>query len=165
MTPKAVVDAFFAAFARRDVDAMMELVSGDIVEDLPGVGVVTGADEDRAFLTALFASFPDLETEVTRVVADGDVVSVEWRRRGTFTGHPWQGLPASGKPFAFRGVTVVQVLGERIVRIDVYSDTAGFARDIGVLPPEGSAGERVALGLFRARVRARRAVRALVSRR
>jgi steroid delta-isomerase-like uncharacterized protein len=165
MTPKELVAAFFDGFAHRDVDAMMQLVSEDIVEHLPGGGVVTGAEEDRAFLTAMFASFPDLETEVTRVVADGELVSVEWRRRGTFTGRPWQGLPASGKPFAFRGVAVVRVVGDRIGRIDVYSDMAEFARDIGVLPAIGSGGERIAVALFRARVRARRAVRALVKRR
>jgi len=158
--PNDVVARFFEAFARRDVDTMMEVVSDDIVEDLAGVGVVTGADEDRAFLTALFESFPDLASEVTRVVGAGNLVAVEWRRRGTFTGRPWRGLPASDRPFDFRGVALVEVDGDRITRINVYSDTAEFGRDIGVLPPEGSAGERFALALFRIRVRARRVVRA-----
>jgi steroid delta-isomerase-like uncharacterized protein len=160
--PKDVVIDFFVAFARRDVEAIMQLVAEDIVEDLAGVGGVTGAAEDRDFLTALGDSFPDLVTEGTRVVAAEHLVAVEWKRRGTFTGRPWRGLPASGKPFEFRGVAVVEVSGERISRIDVYSDTAEFARDIGVLPAEGSAGERFALALLRTRLRVRRVLNALV---
>jgi steroid delta-isomerase-like uncharacterized protein len=152
---------FFDAFGRRDVDAMMSMVSEDITENLAGIGVINGIEEDRAFLTALFESFPDLETQVTRTVAAGNIVAVEWRRRGTFTGRPWQGLPASGRPFAFRGCALVEVDGDRVKRVDVYSDTAEFARDIGVLPPEGSIGERVALAAFRMRVRAHRVIRAL----
>jgi steroid delta-isomerase-like uncharacterized protein len=154
--PAELATRFFDAFARRDVDAMMSMVSEDITEDLAGIGVINGIEEDRAFLTALFESFPDLETEVTRTVAAGNVVAVEWRRRGTFTGRPWQGLPASGRPFAFRGCALVEVDGDRIKRVDVYSDSAEFARDIGVLPPEGSLGERFALAAFRLRVRAQR---------
>lgn len=157
--------AFFEAFAPRDVDALMQLVSADIVEAVQGVGVMTGAAEGRAFLTGLFASFPDLASEVVRVTAAGRVVAVERVGRGTFTGRPWRGLPASGKPFESRGAAFFEVDGGRASRITVYSDTARFARDIGVLPPEGSMGERFALAMFRIRVRARRMVRALVGRR
>ena len=159
--PEQLAARFFAAFGRRDVDAMMSLVSDDITEDLAGIAVINGIEEDRAFLTALFESFPDLETQVTRTVAAGNVVAVEWRRRGTFTGRPWQGLPASGRPFDMRGCALVEVDGDRIRRVDVYSDSAEFARDIGVLPPEGSVGERLAVAAFRMRVRMRRVIRAL----
>ena len=159
--PEELAARFFEAFGRRDVDAMMSMVSEDITEDLAGFGVINGIEQDRTFLTALFESFPDLETQVTRTVAAGNVVAVEWRRRGTFTGRPWQGLPASGRPFNFRGCALVEVDGNRIKRVDVYSDSAEFARDIGVLPPEGSFGERVALAAFRVRARLRRAIRAL----
>jgi hypothetical protein len=43
----------------------------------------------------------------------------------------------------------------------VYTDTGQFFRDIGVLPAEGSLAERLALAMFRARVRARRYQRSL----
>lgn len=160
-SPEVVVADFFEAMAHRDVEALMQMVSDDIVEDLPGVGVVTGVVEERAFLTALFASFPDLTTEVTRVTAAGRVVAVEWRRRATFTGRPWQGLPASGKSFESSGAAFVEVDGGLVTRVTVYTDSAQVGRGIGVLPPEGSAGERVAVAMFSMRVRAGRVVRAL----
>jgi len=154
VTPREIAADFFAALERRDLETLTSLVSDDIVEDVAGVGVITGRAAQRALLTAMFDSFPDLATEVTRIVGDGQVVAVEWRRRGTFSGLPWQGLPASGRPFAFRGVAIVEVDGDRVARVDVYADTAEFARDIGLLPARGSTGERLAAALFGARVRA-----------
>jgi steroid delta-isomerase-like uncharacterized protein len=152
MTPEQVVRDFYAAYGRRDVEAMMSLVSDDIVEDLSGIGLVTGAQDEREFLSGLLAAFPDLVTEVTRVIAVGDLVAVEWHRSGTFSGTPWRGLPASGKPFVLRGGAFLVVSDNKITRITGYYDTADFARQIGALPPEGSRAERIGMALFRARV-------------
>ena len=160
-SPEVVVADFFKAFARRDVEALMQMVSDDVVENLAGVGVITGIEEERAFLTGLFASFQDMKTEVMRVTAAGRVVAVEWRRRGTFTGSPWQGLPASGNSFDARGAAFFEVDDGYVTRVTVYSDSAQFARDLGVLPPVGSAAERLATAIYRIRVRARRWLRAV----
>jgi steroid delta-isomerase-like uncharacterized protein len=153
VTPEEVVRDFYAAYGRRDVDAMMSLVSEDVVEDLSGIGVVAGADQEREFLAGLIAAFPDLVTEVTRVVAYGDVVAVEWRRSGTFSGTSWRGLLPNGKPFVLRGGAFLEVRDNKIARINGYYDTADFARQIGMLPSEGSRGDRIGMALFRARVR------------
>jgi steroid delta-isomerase-like uncharacterized protein len=158
---RRVATEFFEAFGRRDVDALMQIVSEDIVEDLPGVGIVSGLEEERAFLTGLFGSFPDLTTEVTRITIDGRVAAIEWKRWGTFTGAPWQGLPASGRAFESSGATFVEVDDGRVTKVTVYSDSAQVARGIGVLPAEGSAGERLARALYGLQVRLGRAGRLL----
>jgi steroid delta-isomerase-like uncharacterized protein len=159
---ESVARDFFDAFDRKDVERVMSLVSDDIVEDVPGVGIIEGAEEERAFLNSLFSSFPDMATEMTRVTAAGNVVAIEWSRRGTFTGAPWQGLPASGRSFSTRGAAFLEVNGDRVTRVTIYSDSATLARDLGVLPAEGSGAERLALAMFRARVRTRRALGALL---
>jgi hypothetical protein len=51
--PLAIVDKFFAAFGRHDVDAIIRLCTDDVVEDLTGVGPVEGTDNERAFLGEL----------------------------------------------------------------------------------------------------------------
>jgi steroid delta-isomerase-like uncharacterized protein len=124
---EAVVADWFEAFGRRDVEALMELASEDIVEELPGVGVISGLVEERAFLTALFESFPDLETEVQRVTAGGRVVAVEWVRRGSFTGSPWQGLPPTGKSFEATGAAFMDVDDGRVTHVVAYSDSTQLA--------------------------------------
>jgi steroid delta-isomerase-like uncharacterized protein len=135
---EAVVSDWFDAFARRDVEALMQLASDDIVEVLPGVGVITGLVEERAFLSGLFASFPDLETEVKRVTASGSVVAVEWARRGAFTGSPWQGLPPTGKSFESSGAAFMEVGDGRVTHVIVYSDSAQLAAALTPAPDPAS---------------------------
>ncbi|WP_280236118.1 ester cyclase [Nocardia cyriacigeorgica] len=150
-TTRAVIDGFYAAYARRDVDTMMTYVSDAIVEDLSGVGLVTGRLAEERFLRSLFAAFPDLHTEVTRVVIDKNSACVEWQRHGTFTGADFHGTPATGRPFQFKGGAFIDVADGLITRINGYYDTAVFARAIGALPPEGSKSERFAMALLRLR--------------
>jgi steroid delta-isomerase-like uncharacterized protein len=111
------VDEFFAAFGRHDVDAIIRLCTDDVVEDVTGVGPVEGTDNERAFLGELFAAFPDLSVEVKRMLVSYDTVAVEWVRRGSFTGRPFLGLPASDKAFESRAVGVFELHGDRISRM------------------------------------------------
>ena len=53
---------------------------------LPGTPPLEGIDKELAFARGLFAAFPDLEIEVTRLMAIDQVVAAAWIRRGTFTG-------------------------------------------------------------------------------
>jgi steroid delta-isomerase-like uncharacterized protein len=123
---EAVVADWFEAFARRDIEALMQLASPGIVEELPGVGVISGEAEERAFLTGLFESFPDLDTQVKRVTAGGRVVAVEWERRGSFSGSPWQGLSPTGKSFESSGAAFMTVDQGRVTHVVVYSDAANL---------------------------------------
>jgi steroid delta-isomerase-like uncharacterized protein len=138
---RRIATEFFDAFGRRDADALMEMVSPDIVEDLPGVGVISGLEQERAFLTGLFASFPDLATEVTRITIDGRVAAIEWRRTGTFSGAPWQGLPATGRAFESVDAAFVEIDDGRVSKVTVYYESAQLAHALGVAPAEGSPGE------------------------
>jgi hypothetical protein len=68
--------------------------------------------------------------------------------RGTFSGGRFQGLDAVGKPITMRGCDVLEVEGGRIVRNTAYSDGLDFARQIGMLPPQGSGVEKALYGAF-----------------
>ena len=61
------------------------------------------------------AAIPDLQIQVTNRLAHGPQVIVEWTAAGTHTGN-FPGLPASGRPFSIRGVTVVVRQQGKIVR-------------------------------------------------
>ncbi|MDT5092688.1 MAG: hypothetical protein QOH60_2051, partial [Mycobacterium sp.] len=95
-TPEQVVAHFLAAFGRHDVEAIGRLCADDIVETLPGTPPLEGIANELAFISGLLAAFPDLEIEVTRLMAIDQVVAAAWTRRGTFTGADFQGLPANG---------------------------------------------------------------------
>jgi steroid delta-isomerase-like uncharacterized protein len=152
------VRSYFDALARHDTAAMAEHWREDGVSDLVPIGVMRGRDEVIAFFAGLFASTPDLEFTVTRVVAGERLAAVEWRLSGHFTGAPFQGLEPTGKPIELRGLDMVEVEEGQIVAITAYYDGAAYARQVGLLPPEGSGADRAIKSAFNAVTKFRRAV-------
>jgi steroid delta-isomerase-like uncharacterized protein len=130
--------------------------SPDGVEDIVPLGVFRGPDEVRRLFGELFAAIPDAEMQVTRVIADDRTAVVEWRMRGNFTGGPFQGVEPTGRSIELRGVDLVEVEDEAVVRNTAYYDGADFARQIGLLPPQDSGAERAMRGAFNTVTKLRR---------
>jgi steroid delta-isomerase-like uncharacterized protein len=152
------VRSYFEAIARHDIDAVASYWSPDGVEDIVPQGVYRGPEEISGMFRDLVASTPDLETKVSRVVADDRHAVVEWRMSGTFSGAPFMGLEPTGKPVELRGLDIFEVEDQKILRNTAYYDGASFARQIGMLPAQDSGAERAMKSAFNAVTRARRAV-------
>jgi steroid delta-isomerase-like uncharacterized protein len=147
-TPEQVARSYFDALAERDARKMASHWDAEGVDDLIAFGIFRGPDEIRGFFDELFAAIPDAETTVERIVADDRHAAVQWRMRGTFSGGSFQGLDPVGKPVTMRGCDVLEVEDGRIVRNTAYSDGLDFARQIGMLPAQGSGVEKALYGAF-----------------
>jgi ketosteroid isomerase-like protein len=130
MNEVAVVEAVYDAFARADLQRIMELFAPDCVvyqsPALPWGGTHEGHDGLVIFLLALsqtIASTPEHE----HLVADGDGhVSQVGRTRGT--------VKATGAAFDLFENHVWTVRDGRIARFEVYLDTAGMLAALGSAP-------------------------------
>ena len=80
--------------------------------------------------SAGFASMPDLDIAVTKRIARGDQLTVEWIATGTHQAD-YPGLPATGRSFSIPGVTVVVRRDGQIVRECLYYDMAEVQRQLG----------------------------------
>jgi steroid delta-isomerase-like uncharacterized protein len=67
------------------------------------------------------AAFPDLQLEVTHLVAAGAQVACAFRARGTQTG-PFYNLPATGAAISWSGAFFVTVAGGAVVELASYWD-------------------------------------------
>jgi len=152
------VRAYYEAMDKRDVNAMVALWAEDGVEDVVPIGVIRGREELRTFLSELFAAMPDARTTITRVIAGEQDCAVEWRLEGTFDGAPFMGLEPTGSRVELREVSVMEVKDGEIVGITAYFDGASYARQIRLLPPDGSGADRAMKGAFNAVTKVRRAV-------
>src|SRR4051794_9103283 len=152
------VRAYYEAMDNRDVDAMLALWADDGVEDIVPIGVVRGRDELRAFLSELFAAMPDARTTVTRLIAGEQDCAVEWRLEGTFDGAGFMGIEPTGTRIELREVSLVDVKDGEIVGITAYFDGASYARQIKLLPPDGSGVDRAMKGAFNTVTKVRRAM-------
>jgi steroid delta-isomerase-like uncharacterized protein len=148
----------FDALARRDAEGIGEHYSDDCVVDIVPIGVFRGRQAIVDFFREAFAAVPDLETTVSRVVSGETQAAVEWRMSGHFTGAPFQGIEATGKHVELRGLDLMEIEDGKTVTHTAYYDGASFARQVGMLPPEGSGVDRMMKSTFNAITNVRKTI-------
>jgi steroid delta-isomerase-like uncharacterized protein len=148
----------FDQLARRDAEGIGRHYREDCVVEIVPIGVFRGRQAIVDFFREAFAAVPDLETTVTRVVAGETQAAVEWRMSGNFTGGPFQGIDPTGKRVELRGIDLLEIEDSQTVSNTAYYDGAAFARQVGMLPPEGSGAERTMKSAFNAVTKVRKAV-------
>jgi steroid delta-isomerase-like uncharacterized protein len=84
----------------------------------------------QAFMTAA----PDCvwKREGALIVGEG-AVAFEWTFSGTNTGDWGDGTKATGKPFSFKGATILRVRDGKIAFQGDYYDALGFYKQIGLM--------------------------------
>ncbi len=152
------VRSYFEAMDNRDAAGMASHWREDGVEDVVPVGVKRGREELREFFASMFAAMPDARTTVTRLIAGEQSCAVEWRIEGTFDGAQYMGIEPTGKHVEIRGFDLIEVEDDELVSNTAYFDGAAFARQIGMLPPDGSGADRAMKSAFNAVTKVRRAV-------
>lgn len=100
-----------------------------VVEDSMYEVPVVGRAAIIARKTLGFAAITDAQITITNRIAIGNQVTVEWIATGIHTGD-LPGLPASGRSYTLKGVTVVVREGGKIVREALYYDAADLYRQL-----------------------------------
>jgi steroid delta-isomerase-like uncharacterized protein len=122
------------AFVRRLVDAY----SQDSLEDFDNLlrdDVILMRDEEKAHgreefkgvLRRLRRALPDVEYRIDDAIIAGDKIVLRWNARGTHRGE-YLGVPATGRPVSYTGITIFQREGDRIARIWVAADLLSLLR-------------------------------------
>jgi glyoxylase-like metal-dependent hydrolase (beta-lactamase superfamily II)/predicted ester cyclase len=152
MSTQSVARAYFEAIGRRDVEAMVALWRPGGREFIRGQVDTTAPDGVRAFFSELFAAVPDFDLRVEDMVVQKDRAVVRWSATGTFGGEtPFNGIRPNGARLELEGCDVLQISDGLIDANDAFSDSMAFARQVGMMPPEGSAAEQRLTGLFNVR--------------
>lgn len=143
-TPGSLVRWTFDMINAHDAEALREAWTPDGRERFP-TRTVHGTDDIVAYFAGLFAAVPDL-TMTMEAMAENDEgqVFVRWRLAGHHTGADYEGLAATGAQVDLDGVDQFTVVDGRITSNFVIFDQMQFARQIGLLPADGS---RLEVGL------------------
>jgi hydroxyacylglutathione hydrolase len=154
---REIAERYFAALGRRDADAAAACWAPDGIDNLMGITETEGPAGARAFFGEVFAAFPDFAFAADSIVAEGDRAAVRWHAAGTFAGDSeWQGIAPTGQRVTLEGLDLLTVRDGLIVRNDAFSDGLGLARQLGMLPPQGSKADTGMLRAFNARTSATR---------
>ena len=109
--------------ADRDTGPMLELTADDAeLVKLDEHHAASGKDGAKTFWEDYRNVFGDLETTFTHTVVGDDVAALEWTSTGTLR---------SGKPFEYKGVTVIQGDDEKVSGVRTYYDSAAFVQATG----------------------------------
>lgn len=149
--PATLMNEALGAISAMDLDALSATHHEDVVEDFVVLGEFRGRDTVRAFFSEMFAAVPDLDFRIERVMGVDDRIAVgQWTLTGTFTGGPFQGIQPTGKKLALRGVDIMEFEDDLLIHNTIYYDGLRFARQIGLLPNEGTTGDRAIMRGFNA---------------
>ena len=140
----------FDALSRGDLDVIEQLWSEDTVERFPD-RTCRGTREIRAYFEDAIAAYREgWRIEVKAIAEQGDDVFVRWQISGRNVG-PLAGIEPTGEPVAFDGIDHFVVRDGKVVSNFVVFDQMQVARQIGMMPPDGSLGDRIVKSLFNAR--------------
>ena len=134
---------------RRDSSVLRQVWTAETVVRFPD-RTCNGADEIAAYFDEAFAAMPDWHMEVVSIAAQDDDVFVHWHLTGTHNG-PLLGIEPTGKPLAVDGMDHFVVRNGKVVSNFVIFDQMQYARQIGMMPPDGSAADKAVKRLFNVR--------------
>ena len=141
----------FDAVDRQDLDAIRQFWNEDTVERFPD-RVCRGTDEIAAYFEEAFAALSNFHMKVVSIAETGDDVFVHWHMTGTHTG-TLLGIEATGKELAIDGIDHFVIRDGRVVSNFVVFDQMQYGRQLGLMPPDGSALDKGMKATFNAATR------------
>ena len=121
-SPRAVVEAYFAAVDAEDLEVLRRLLHPDVALAACGSRPRRGAEAVIAMFAAIFERFPVHSDRPVRLICDGGTVVAEIH---------FEGRSAGGVDVTFEAVDVFDVAGGRIRRLTQWFDSADLERQLG----------------------------------
>jgi hypothetical protein len=117
---------------------------------------IRGPRDLEAWFSSLIAAAPDVHWDVKTIVTEGDIGFVRWHLTGTFTGESILGFAATGSKFALDGMDNFVFEDGTIKTAHVVYDQLAFARQIGMIPDDGTLADRIGKAAFNALTKLKR---------
>jgi steroid delta-isomerase-like uncharacterized protein len=128
---KDLVREYLNAFNERDRDTIRDVLADDVVEH--GVHeTLRGPEAIVEFLDAHFETFPDYSGEAGHVVAEDDVVAVQYTVEGTHTGE-YRDLDPTGHTVEWSGIAMYRIEDGEIAEIWIEEDRLGIYEQLEVV--------------------------------
>jgi steroid delta-isomerase-like uncharacterized protein len=104
----------------KEISAVDRFVHQDaIIHSL--LGDYHGTKAMKEVVQAWLNGFPDLRVYNDTIISENDLVSIQWRAKGTHSGEFKERKP-TGKPVSYNGVTVYRIKDSKIIEYWAYLD-------------------------------------------
>jgi steroid delta-isomerase-like uncharacterized protein len=127
------------AWNSRDFEKLLSFFTDDCVyEDVALGRLERGKEQVGSLIRSIFIDVPDFKMEVKSAFGSGDWGAGEWIMTGTYVHSSVPTVPATGKSFAVRGATILELRYGKISRNTDYIDLPTFLRQIGAIARDPS---------------------------
>ncbi|MDE3069248.1 MAG: ester cyclase [Acidobacteriota bacterium] len=141
----------FERLNEHDIDALRPYWTTETVERFPD-RTCRGADEIADYFEAMIRAVENWHLRIVALVEDGPEVFARWHLTGVHRGE-LMGIAPTGRELSVDGVDHFTIRAGVIVSNFVISDQLAVARQLGMLPEDGSAPDRVLKRAFNVRTR------------
>jgi steroid delta-isomerase-like uncharacterized protein len=146
VSPAELIRWAFDTLNRRDIATLKQMWTDDTLQRFPD-RTCRGADEIAEYFEEVLAGLSDLHFDVRDVSEDGENVYVHWHLTATHTG-PLQGFEPTGKRVELDGIDHFVVRDGKVASNFIVFDQLQYGRQLGVMPPDGSAGDKAMKAAF-----------------
>lgn len=129
---KAIVRRYQEIYNSNNLDSLGEVVSKELITPKIMPGIPSGFERAKAAHQIMLAGFPDYQTVIDELIAEGDQVVARITMRGTHTGS-FMGIPATGKHVEFTGIYIARIANGKIVEHWGEEDGVSLLAQLGVL--------------------------------
>ena len=153
-----LLDGFFDAYNRHDVDAVLAYCTDDVIWEDPTAGVLHGRRQAQNAMRNVFRAFPDMHFvrhDSTYFLSfDGTRAASGWRMTGHMRGElDPPGYAPTNRPIDISGTCLYEFRDGLISRHTIVFDMIKLGRQIDALPPSGSFMDKMAVRLQRMKAR------------
>lgn len=119
-----------------NLDAAEEIYAPDYVGREPAFGNSNGVEGAKQFAAEFRQAFPDLQTTIEDMVAEGDRIVTRFNSRGTHQGEIEDLGPPTGRQFEVTGITIERFSDGKIVEDWTNFDALSLLRQLGLVPEQ-----------------------------
>ena len=131
---EAIAKTFIESWNAHDINKLLSLFAENCLYEEVASGRRYSTKEGiEGYAKSTLSGVPDSKFEIVTFMADKEKAMVEWIWKGTNSvGWEEMGIPATGKYFEIRGVSVMLIENNLIRRNSDYWDWDSFITGIGV---------------------------------
>src|SRR5436190_20268577 len=129
---KKIVHHYQEIYNSNDLDSLDEVVAKDLLTPKIMVGIPAGIEGAKAAHRIMLAGFPDYQTMIDDLIAEGDKVVARITMSGTNSGS-FMGMPPTGKYVSFTGIYIARIANGKIVEHWGEEDGVNLLQQLGVL--------------------------------
>jgi len=147
-----VTKEYFDAVGRQDLETMAAMWADGGSSRLVGLAELRAPEGVVDWFAELFRCFPDFALTIDQTVIEGNESVARWTAVATFDGEgTFEGFKPNGAKIRIEGMDVLHIEDGQIQTLIAFLNGLDLARQIGAVPPAGSAPDRAMAAAFNAK--------------